>query len=255
MIGLVEDMADFRVHHQLPLVRGAPAVPVGFQTSMTPSADDPIYVALRPAPTRSRRSQGFNPGVGADLYTTNGEFTDWAHGEAGVLAWTPELCEAASPTRTATSGSSSRTTKVRSSRSSSEPRLRGAAAKSATDPDDPVSPLRISRRSGLLPEHGDVDPQKSNWIRGRLRVDVSYAGGSSQPRRGLGEEGRSDRSRSTTGSTAGRPRPKLTDRVDRTAIVYGGQQRRHVYYRYLRGRDPGASRWATSVEYWFTGGG
>ena len=34
---------------------------------------------------------GFNPGVGADLYTTNGETTDFAHAMGGALAWTPEL--------------------------------------------------------------------------------------------------------------------------------------------------------------------
>ncbi len=36
---------------------------------------------------------GFDPGVGADLYTTNGETTDYAHAKAGTLAWTPELEE------------------------------------------------------------------------------------------------------------------------------------------------------------------
>ena len=56
----------------------------------TPSADDPIYVALT-GTDDDPAVEGFNPGVGADLYTTNGEFTDWAHGTRGVLAWTPEL--------------------------------------------------------------------------------------------------------------------------------------------------------------------
>ena len=63
--------------------------PQGWQT-LTPSADDPIYVALTGRDTDPAVA-GFNPGVGADLYTTNGEFTDWAHAERGTLAWTPEL--------------------------------------------------------------------------------------------------------------------------------------------------------------------
>ena len=63
----------------------------GWQT-LTPSADDPIYVALTGDDT-DPAVPGFNPGVGADLYTTNGEFTDWAHAERGALSWTPELEE------------------------------------------------------------------------------------------------------------------------------------------------------------------
>ena len=56
----------------------------------TPSADDPIYVALSGTDTKPA-IDGFNPGVGADLYTTNGETTDFAHADRGALAWTPEL--------------------------------------------------------------------------------------------------------------------------------------------------------------------
>ena len=58
----------------------------------TPSADDPIYLALT-GDDNHPAVQDFNPGVGADLYTTNGEYTDWAHARAGTLAWTPELSE------------------------------------------------------------------------------------------------------------------------------------------------------------------
>lgn len=58
----------------------------------TPSIDDPIFVALSGTDDRPA-IEGFNPGVGADLYTTNGETTDYAHAKAGTLAWTPELGE------------------------------------------------------------------------------------------------------------------------------------------------------------------
>ncbi|HEX2041236.1 MAG TPA: M14 family zinc carboxypeptidase [Acidimicrobiales bacterium] len=58
----------------------------------TPSADDPIFVALSGTDDKPAIA-GYNPGVGADLYTTNGETTDYAHARAGTLAWTPELGE------------------------------------------------------------------------------------------------------------------------------------------------------------------
>ena len=61
----------------------------GFQVN-TPSADDPIYIALSGTDTKPA-IDGFNPGVGADLYTTNGETTDFAHAQHDTLAWTPEL--------------------------------------------------------------------------------------------------------------------------------------------------------------------
>ncbi|MGD9215708.1 MAG: immune inhibitor A, partial [Desulfobacteraceae bacterium] len=35
--------------------------------------------------------QGYNPGVGADLYPTNGDFTDWTYAEAGIPSYVVEL--------------------------------------------------------------------------------------------------------------------------------------------------------------------
>jgi len=58
----------------------------------THAADDPIFVALS-GTDDNPAIPGFNPGVGADLYTTNGETTDYAHAKVGTLAWTPELGE------------------------------------------------------------------------------------------------------------------------------------------------------------------
>jgi hypothetical protein len=58
----------------------------------TPSIDDPIFVALS-GTDANPAIEGFNPGVGADLYTTNGETTDYAHAKVNTLAWTPELGE------------------------------------------------------------------------------------------------------------------------------------------------------------------
>ena len=69
--------------------------PWGWQVK-TPSFDDPIFVAQagtdeNPAIWDSLLDQGYDPGVGADLYITNGDFTDWTYGEAGIPSYTVEL--------------------------------------------------------------------------------------------------------------------------------------------------------------------
>jgi len=60
--------------------------------AQTPSADGPIFLALS-GTDANPAIPGFDPGVGADLYATNGETTDYAHARANTLAWTPELSE------------------------------------------------------------------------------------------------------------------------------------------------------------------
>jgi hypothetical protein len=69
--------------------------PWGWQVQ-TPSLDDAIFVAqagtdANPAIWDSLEGQGYNPGVGADLYTTNGDFTDWAYYDLGIPAQTVEF--------------------------------------------------------------------------------------------------------------------------------------------------------------------
>ena len=62
--------------------------PEGWQVQ-TPARDDPIYIEL--SGTDSEPAvEGYDPDVSAELYTTNGEFTDWAHGVENVLSWTIE---------------------------------------------------------------------------------------------------------------------------------------------------------------------
>ncbi|MEU8193892.1 M14 family zinc carboxypeptidase [Microbispora amethystogenes] len=65
--------------------------PQGWQVQTT-TADDPVYLALTGTDEKPA-IPGFDPGVGAELYTTNGETTDHAHKAYGTLAWTPELEE------------------------------------------------------------------------------------------------------------------------------------------------------------------
>jgi len=71
--------------------------PWGWQPK-TPSLDDPIFVAqagtdANPAIYDSLLTKGYNPGVGADLYTMNGEFTDWCYYKKGIPAYVVELTD------------------------------------------------------------------------------------------------------------------------------------------------------------------
>ncbi len=141
IIGLVERHADSEYHISYHSFGQLLLYPFGFQVN-TPSADDPIYVAWA-GTDKKPAVQGFNPGVGADLYTTNGEQTDYA---AAVR-------RARSPSRP----SSARATRPGLRLRVRVPGQRGlsparvlinrdfavASARSATDPDNPVSPVKI----------------------------------------------------------------------------------------------------------------
>ncbi|WP_101787964.1 M14 family metallopeptidase [Nonomuraea indica] len=65
--------------------------PVGVQIA-TETADNPIYEALSGTDDRPA-VPGFDPDLGAELYTTNGDTNDQAHYAYGTLSWTPELNE------------------------------------------------------------------------------------------------------------------------------------------------------------------
>ena len=75
--------------------------PFGFQVE-TLTSDDPIYRALSGTDEEpaidgvegSGAPNDYDPDLGAELYTTNGETTDHAHVRYGTLAWTPEMDEA-----------------------------------------------------------------------------------------------------------------------------------------------------------------
>ncbi|MCP4691714.1 MAG: zinc carboxypeptidase, partial [Desulfobacterales bacterium] len=62
----------------------------------TPSFDDPIYVAQcgtddNPAIWDTILDQGYDPGVGADLYVVNGDFADWCYEKEGIPSYVVEL--------------------------------------------------------------------------------------------------------------------------------------------------------------------
>ena len=155
----------------------------GWQT-LTPSADDPIYVALTGTDT-DPAVPGFNPGVGADLYTTNGEFTDWAHGVRRTLAWTPELEEGCDGCGFVFPDDEALV------QAQFEKNLNFAlnVAKSARDPDDPVSHIGLDTAALYLDtlrdrpvedELADLGPDRGRLLRRWLlpaRRGAGQAGG------------------------------------------------------------------------------
>ena len=68
----------------------------GWQVS-TPTPDDVVYEALAGTDDNSA-IPGYDPDIGAELYTTNGETTETMHELYGTLAFTPEMstCQTAS---------------------------------------------------------------------------------------------------------------------------------------------------------------
>ena len=243
-INLVENMADFRFAISYHSFGDLLLYTQGWQT-LTPSADDPVYLALTGIDSNPA-VPGFNPGVGADLYTTNGEFTDWAHGKAGVLAWTPELSEGCAGCGFEFPDNEAKVQKQ------FEINLDFAlnVARSATDPDDPASHWGMDTK-GLYLNLASIDPWKTNWPTSDLRVQTSYGGGSLQPvevlaKRSIGPvtlHFRINRGPSRTAETTPSP----------PGEVYGGNNAYNAYYQYLRGQI--RVREGNSVEYWFSGGG
>ncbi|HEX6234930.1 MAG TPA: M14 family zinc carboxypeptidase [Jiangellaceae bacterium] len=212
----------------------------------TPSADDPIYVALT-GTDADPAVPGYDPGPGADLYITNGEFTDWAHAAKGVLAWTPELAEGCEGCGFVFPDDP----KLVQDEFKRNLPFAINVAKSALTPDDPVSHMDISAE-GLYLDVAEIDPWKTNHPSSDLKVEVSYGGGSSQPvevlaKRSLGEV-------TLHYSINGGAAATLPTAPSSDGEVYGGNNAYNTYYQYLRAEVPGISV-GDSVEYWFTGGG
>ena len=69
---------------------------VGWQVA-TPTPDDLLYETLA-GDDANPAVPGYDPDISAELYTTNGETTEHAHNRYGTLAFTPEMstCETAS---------------------------------------------------------------------------------------------------------------------------------------------------------------
>lgn len=134
----------------------------------TPSADDPIFLALS-GTDANPAIPGFDPGVGADLYTTNGETTDYAHARANTLAWTPELdegcdgCGFVFPDDEAL---------IQAEFAKNLP-FALDVAQSAADPANPVSHLGYTTKPFYL-ETSSVEPERSGNPLSDFRFAVSY---------------------------------------------------------------------------------
>ena len=218
--------------------------PQGWQVQ-TPSADDPIYLALTGDDSHPAVS-AFNPGVGADLYTTNGEYTDWAHARAGTLAWTPELSEGCTGCGFVFPDDE---TLVQKEFKANRP-FAVNLAKSAGDPDDPVSHWGFDTKTFYL-DISQVDGWKSGNPASDLKVETSFGGGSSQEVEVLAK-----RSAGTVGlryRVNGGPVRSRATHESEDGERFGGNNAYNVYYHYLRGEIPVSQ--GDSVEYWFTASG
>ncbi|HEV8622131.1 MAG TPA: zinc carboxypeptidase, partial [Actinomycetota bacterium] len=212
-------------------------------------ADDPIYVAWA-GTDKKPAVQGYNPGVGADLYITNGEQTDYAHAVHDVLSITPELSGGKQDSGFIFADSEG---EIQHEFTINRD-FAVAAARSAVDPDDPVSPVNIETEPFYL-DMSQVDPQKAFNPMSDFTFAHSY-NGADQPvqvlaKRDLDNDGDEDPvtlnysidgGPAQTGSTA------EWDGGDR----YGGPG--DVYYHIVRGHVTGAPA-GSDVKVWFTGGG
>ena len=209
----------------------------------TPSADDPIFAVLS-GNDANPAIPGFDPGVGADLYTTNGETTDEAHAAQNILAWTPELGEGNPPGGFVFPDDEAQV------QTEFERQLPFATdvAKSAPDPDDPKSHLGYTADPFYL----DVETEDP-WMRDNPVTDLSFpfSYGDPQPVRVLAKR--------SLGPVTARWQVNGTGPVHTspTSEWTGGERfggPGDVYYRVMEGTVTGTSV-GDSVKVWFTGGG
>jgi hypothetical protein len=216
-------------------------LPEGWQEG-TPDADLPIYSAWAgtdPDPAVG----GFDIGIGADeLYITNGETNDYASTAQGALSVTPELGEG-------TPGSGF---VYPDDEALIEAEFQNGlqfaldAARSAADPDDPVSHLGRTTSPFYL-EMDSVDPQYTNIPLVDFKFNVSY--GSPQTvavlaKKALGAVTAQYRVNGGPVQSAATSEWQGGDR-------FGGPSK---YFHIMRGEVTGTSP-GDSVEVWFTGGG
>lgn len=246
MIGLFDDvdfpfMVNYHSFGELILYS------FGYQVN-TPSADDPILTAL--AGTDAKPAiDGYDPGVSADLYTTNGETTDWAHSR-GTLAFTPELGDGPHDDGFVFPDKEGQVQREFT-------RNQGFAlsvAQSAADPDDPVSSTRIEPQPFYLAV-SEIDPQKSHNPMSDFRFSHSYDG-SNQPvqvlaKRDLDGDGDEDPV-SLNYSVNGGPAATAPTTEWDGGGRYGSAG--DLYYHVVRGAVTGADV-GDVVEVWFTGAG
>jgi Immune inhibitor A-like, MAM domain len=181
--------------------------------------------------------------VGGDLYITNGETTDYAHAQKGMLAWTPELeegcdgCGFVFPDDEAL---------IQREFEINLPFALDVAT-SAPNPAEPVSHLGNTTKPFYL-ETSSVDPEKWGNPMSDLRFSVSY--GDPQEVRVLAR-------RSLGAVTVSYQINGGTVLHAPTSEWQGGERSGgpgDIYYRIMRGNITGTSP-GDVVKVWFEGGG
>ena len=214
--------------------------PVGWQVG-TLSADDPIHAALT-GTDADPAIPGFDPGPSADeLYVTNGETTDYG-AQVGTLAHTPELGEGIPGSMFVFPDDEGLI------QAEFERTLQYSLdmAKSAIDPDDPVSHLGIQTEPFYL-KLNEVDGERTPLAMADLTFDVSYGDPQTVEvlaKRSLGPV--TLKYSVNGGATQSAP----------TSEWSGGErygQESAKYYHFMQGEVTGTSP-GDSVEVWFEGG-
>jgi hypothetical protein len=233
--------------------------PFGWQIQ-TPSGDDPLYVAYTgtdPNPAVA----GFDPGVAADLYTTNGTTDDYSYSKTGALSWTPELeegcvgCGFVFPDNEAD---------VQAEFAKNLP-FALDLAKSAPNPGNPQSHLGntvqpfyldVGQDGKFLPD--GPDPEKTNNPMSDFTFSVSY--GDPQPVRVLAKR---DLNGDGTNDAVSLQYQITRDGVAQSVVTkptsdWNGGDRygdiAGVYYHVVEGAVTGTQP-GDSVRVWFTGAG
>ena len=227
--------------------------PFGFQVN-TPSADDPIFISWA-GTDKKPAVQGYDPGVGADLYTTNGEQTDYAYSEYGALSVTPELGDGNQDSGFVFPDSEGEV----QHEFQINLRFALAAARSAADPDDPVSPVSIETQPFYL-NTATVDPQKAFNPMSDFTFAHSFNGDDQAvqvlARRDLDNDGDEDpvtlRYRIDGGPRVSVPTDEWDTSDADGPTRYGGTGT--FYYHVMRGHVTDAPA-GSDVEVWFTGAG
>jgi Zinc carboxypeptidase/Immune inhibitor A-like, MAM domain len=207
-----------------------------------PSADDPIYIAMQGTDAKPG-IPGYDPGVGGELYITNGETTDYAHAVAKTLAWTPELGEGIPGSGFVFPDDEALI------QHEFEINLPFAldVAESADDPARPESHLGNTTKPFYL-ETGSSDPEKTGNPMSDFRFSVSY--GDPQPVRVL--------ARRSLGAVTLKYQVNGGATQSASTSEWNGGERSggpgDVYYRIVQGTVTGTKP-GDSVRVWFEGGG
>ena len=239
IVGLY-DRVDFAFHVNWHSAGQWLLYPEGWQIG-TPSADDPIYFALS-GNLDNPAIDDFHPGLSSDvLYVTNGETTDYAHSQRGTLAWTPELSEGCPGCGFVFPDDEALV------QEEFERNLPFAldVAKSAQDPDDPVSHLGLETKPFYLKSD---DTYKTGLPLANFTFDVSY--GDPQEVRVLAK--RTLGAVTLMYSINGGPAQSAPTEEWNGGERYGAQT--DVYYHIMAGSVSGTSP-GDAVQVWFEGGG